>query len=183
MHFVAAVTEELGDLQGIAVGVGPVSAAVATARWLAEVRPKAVVLVGTAGAYEGGPAVGTVVAGRRIAHGDAAASAGLAYVPRPPPPLDSDPGLLAALGLTEVDVVGVAAITTDLPAAKALSVGGSVEHMEAYGFAAACHGAGVPFAVVLGIANAVGPDAHAQWRGNRASAEAAARNAARRVIA
>jgi 3-methyl-2-oxobutanoate hydroxymethyltransferase len=43
--------------------------------------------------------------------------------------------------------------------------------------ALACQEAGVPFLAVLGIANEVGPQAHAQWRAHRAEAEAAARRA------
>ena len=51
----------------------------------------------------------------------------------------------------------------------------SVEHLEAYGVAFACRESGVPFVVVLGISNVVGPDAHIQWLTHRDAAQDAAR--------
>jgi purine-nucleoside phosphorylase len=80
-------------------------------------------------------------------------------------------------------VVCCTAITTDPGVAGALAAEGDVEHMEAFGVAWACARAGVPFAAVLGITNAVGPNAHAEWKANRAAAQAAAVIAARDWIA
>lgn len=140
------------------------------------------VLVGTAGAYPGGPAVGTVVCARSVCLAYGVAALGLGYVPLAPPPLESDPALREALGLPEVDVVTVGAITTSPVLAAALAQLGQVEHMEAYAVARAAERNGRAFAVVLGISNEVGPDAHAQWLHNRAAVEASARAAAARLL-
>lgn len=172
---VAAAPQELGDLRGEVLGVGPVVAAAAMARILAPNPPQGVVMVGTAGAYPGGPPVGTVVKARRVGLADGAAASGLGYTPRPPPPIPADPRLLARLDAELADVLTVGAVTTDLTLAGRLSDGWQVEHLEAYGAAWACAAAGVPFVAVLGIANDVGPAAHAQWLTHRNAAQDAAR--------
>ena len=45
--------------------------------------------------------------------------------------------------------------------------------------AMACQQADIPFAVVLGVANDVGPSAHAQWLSHREAAQEVARRAVR----
>jgi futalosine hydrolase len=180
--FVAAVESELGELPGVALGVGPLRAAATLARALATApRPSAIVLVGTAGAYPRPPGAppapqpGDVVVSDRLGWADLGATAGLGYVPLAPPPLASDPGLVAALGGRAASVLTLASITTDPAQAEHLGVDWEIEHMEAYGAALAAAEAGVPFVAVLGVSNAVGPGAHAAWKANRAAAEAAAR--------
>ena len=175
--FVAAVNEELGELEGEALGVGPVVTAARMARLLATRRPDGVVMVGTAGAYPGGLGIGKACKARRVGLADGAAAMGLGYTPRPPPPIPCDPRLSARVDLPEADVLTVGAITTDATLADRLSDGWSVEHLEAYGVAAACADAGVPFLVVLGIANRVGRNAHAEWLAWRNAAQSAAREA------
>jgi len=182
MLLLAAVDEELGGLTGEIIGVGPVvaaaRAAVAIERWT----PSAVLLIGSAGAYPGGPAVGRAVAAARVGLGAGAAALGLAYVPRSPPPIHADPDLLARLDLPRCDVLTVGAITTDLGLVAALGAGWQVEHMEAYGVAVACQDRGVPFLAVLGIANHVGPDAHTQWLLHRERAHEAVLEAVRPLL-
>jgi purine-nucleoside phosphorylase len=178
----AAVAEELGSLPGRTVGVGPVVAAATAAHLLTELRPDAVVLIGTAGSYRGGPPVGQACAARRVGLADGAATMGLGYVPRPPSPLPCDPRLLARANLPVVDVLNTGAITTDPVLAGRLADGWQVEHLEAFGVAAACAAARVPFVALLGIANQVGPDAHAQWLTHRNAAQDAAREAAAALI-
>jgi purine-nucleoside phosphorylase len=99
--------------------------------------------------------------------------------------LQADPALSARLGLPSSAVLTVPAITTDPEMVTALTgaAGGpwAVEHLEAAAVALACAAVGVPFACALGIANRVGPDAHAEWLANRAAAEAGARAAAARA--
>lgn len=181
---VAAVAEELGPVPGRTVGVGPVIAAATAARVLAELRPTGVVMVGTAGSYRDGPPIGRACAARRVGLADGAAAMGLGYVPRPPAPVVCDPRLLErASGLPVVDVLNTGAITTDPLLAGRMADGWQVEHLEAYGVAAACAAAGVPFLAVLGIANQVGPDAHAQWLTHRDAAQETARAAALAVLA
>jgi purine-nucleoside phosphorylase len=182
IRVVAAVREELGDLDGIALGVGVLPAGIAAARLLATERPDGVVLVGTAGAYPGGPAVGSVVTASVLDLGSGARAMGLGYVPLAPGPLPSDPALRARLALPEATVVSLVAITTDPTLAARLGADWQVEHMEAYGVAAACAAVGVPFAAVLGITNDVGPGAHAEWRANRDTCQRAAVAAVARLL-
>ena len=181
MLFVSAIREELGALPGEPLGVGPVVAAIRMATLLERLQPRAVCFIGTAGAYAGGPAVGTVIASRRVGLSPSVAVMGLGYVPRPPRPVESDRSLLDRLELPRADVLTVSAITTDPTLMARLSDGWQVEHMEAYGVGLACHKAEVPFVAVLGIANRVGPDAHTEWLENQASAQDAARAAAGRL--
>ncbi len=177
MLMMAAAREELGELDGEVVGVGPIMAAVRAATLIAQQRPTGVVLVGTAGAYAGGPSIGTAIASTRLGLSYGVAALGLGYVPRAPPPVPGDSQMLARLDLPGHAVLTVGAITTDPALAGRLSEAWTVEHLEAFGVAWACHQAGVPFVAVLGITNDVGPEAHVQWLTHRDHAQAAARDA------
>lgn len=183
MLLVAAAREELGELDGEVVGVGPVVAAARAAAILARRLPEFVVMVGTGGAYEGGPPIGTAIAASRVGLSYGVASMGLGYVPRPPNPVMCDEALLRKLGLPQHDVLTTGAITTDLQLAERIADGYSVEHLEAFGVAIACKHAGVPFVAVLGIANRVGPAAHTEWLTHRDEAQEAAREALRPLLA
>lgn len=178
----AAVREELGELEGEMVGIGPVEAAARSAALLETRRPSHVVLLGSAGAYAGGPAVGTAVASRQLGLSWGVAALGLGYVPGAPPTLRGDPEMLSRVDVPAHDVLTVGAITTDPDLAARLSDGWTVEHMEAYAVAVACHHARIPFLAVLGIANDVGPDAHVQWLTHRDEAQSAARRAVRTLM-
>ena len=179
---VAAVREELGDLAGTALGVGPVVAAARMARVLAEERPAGVVMLGTAGAYPDGPAVGAVVQAGRLGLADGAAAMALGYTPLPPKPVRADHGLLPGLSVPVHDVLTMGAVSTDMVLTERLGDGWDVEHLECFGAAWACMDAGVPFTAVLGIANRVGPDAHAEWLTWRGRAQDAARSAVRGAL-
>jgi nucleoside phosphorylase len=173
---VAAAREELGEMDGEAVGVGPIVAAARAAAIVSRLRPSRVVLIGTAGAYRDGPPVGAAVAGSRIGWASGVAALGLGYVPRAPAPIacELDPRLRCEWH----PILTVGAVTTDSGlAGRFATAGWSVEHLEAYAVALACAEAGIPFLAVLGIANEVGPDAHVQWLANRDSAQDAARRA------
>lgn len=183
MLFVSAIQDELGDLAGEPLGVGPVVAAIRMATLLERLKPAAVCFIGTAGTYGSEPRVGSVIASRRIGLSPSVAVMGLGYVPRPPRPVECDRLLLESLGLERADVLTVSAITTDPTLMARLADGWQVEHMEAYGVGLACHKAEVPFVAVLGIANRVGPDAHTEWLENQAEAQDAARAAARNLRA
>lgn len=179
----AAAPEELGDLPGEVVGVGPVVAATSAARILSAKRPQAVVLIGTAGAYAGGPPIGTAIAGRKNGLSWGVAAMGLGYVPRAPKALKGDAQLLARVDLPVADILTVGAITTDRTLARRIADGYTVEHMEAFGVACAADQLGIPFLAVLGITNEVGPDAHVQWLTHRDAAQKAARDAIRPLLA
>jgi len=177
MLLMAAAREELGDLEGAVVGVGPVVAAAKAAEILAREHPSRVVMVGTAGSYAAGPPVGAAIASARLGMSYGVATLGFGYVPRAPGPIDGDPEMLATLGLPRHNVLTVGAVTTDAKLAERLSDGWTVEHLEAYAVALACRERRIPFIAVLGIANTVGADAHVQWLTNRDMAQQAARDA------
>lgn len=178
MLLLAAAREELGDLDGHVVGIGPVVAASSAARLLATQKPQGVVMVGTGGAYPGGPPINTAIAARQVGLSTGVAAMGLGYVPRPPEPVACDARLLSKLDVAKHNVLTVQAVTTDPILVERLADGWTVEHLEAFGVAYACYQAGVPFVAVLGISNLVGPDAHRQWLTNRDAAQQAARDAA-----
>lgn len=163
IRVVAAVGEELGSMPGTVLGVGMIAAATSTARLLATDRPEGIVLIGTAGAFPGGPAIGAVVVATSVGLGCAASTLGLGYIPRAPGPIETDANLCLALNLPSVRVLTNLAITTDAGLADRFAAEWEVEHMEAYAVAYACADAGIPFAAVLGITNTVGPNAHAEW--------------------
>lgn len=174
---VSAVAEELGPLEGEPLGIGAVAAAARMARLLSRAAPDGVVLLGTGGAYPAGPAIGEACVARRVGMSSGVAAMGLGYVPRAAATLPCDPRLLGRLKLPWADVLTVDAVTTDPVLAGRLGDRWTVEHTEAYGAAAACADAGVPFVAVLGIAWRAGPDANAQWLARRREAQEAARQA------
>ena len=183
MLVVAAAREELGDLEGEVVGVGPVVAAATAATLLERRRPEVCVMIGTGGAYPGGPPLGSAVVASRLGLSWGVAVLGLGYVPRPPSPIESDRRLLSVLpDLPRAHVLTTGAVTTDVTLAGRLADGWVVEHLEAYAVAWACQRQGIPFVAVLGIANEVGPNAHVQWLTHRDAAQRAAREAVQPLL-
>ena len=177
MLVLAAASQELGNLAGEVVGVGPVVAAARAARILETHNPNRVVMVGTAGAYAGGPPVGSAIVSERLGMSYGIAALGLGYVPRAPSTIPGDRDLISRINLDAHAVLTVNAVTTDAKLASRLSDGWTVEHLECYAVAFACQERGIPFVAVLGIANDVGADAHVQWLTNRDAAQKAARDA------
>lgn len=179
------------------VGVGLCEAAAGAARLIERQRPRAVVLVGTAGLYPGADkdrgsalAVGKVALARSFHLASEAVAREAAYLPEPlPAQVDSTPQLLqeliAATGLSVADVACPIGITRTTALAQQLrkSTGAALENLEGFAVARAAAAAGVPFVAVLGIANIVGPEAHAQWRTHGATAAAAACSAIRTWLA
>jgi futalosine hydrolase len=162
-------------------GIGLPAAAVGAATHVGELAPRAVVLVGTCGAYAGaGLAIGDVIVARRLRLVDPASLAGAAQFPEPMAiTADADGPLteaFAALGVRACCLATTLAITVDDVAAArvARGSGAEVEHLEAHGVATACAARGVPFAAVLGVANFVGARGRAEWRANHRLAEVAA---------
>lgn len=186
LGIVAAVEAELGGLPGVAVGVGPLRAAASTARLLAGDAFDGLVLVGSAGSYPGGPAVGSVVVSRWMGWADAGSITGKAYAPVPVQPLLGASWLRERTSAPEADILTVPSITTDPEVVAALQHQGKrtwqVEHLEAMGVAVACAAAGTPFVALLGIANRVGPTAHGEWKANRDAAEGRARAAVQELL-
>ncbi len=150
---VAATERELCGLEGLVCGIGPVEAAAATARALAQVRPNAVVHVGIAGAR--GITPGTIVLGAEAVYCDATWDA----IPRRVLP---DAGLLEAARavLPEAPVLAIG---------TSARVGGTppeleVEAMEGFAVLRAATLAGVPAIEVRAVSNEVAEPDRALWR-------------------
>ena len=161
---VAATERELAPVDGaraLVCGIGPVEAAVATARALAEERPDAVLHVGIAGAHGLEPL--TLVLGSEAVYCDAAG-------PLVPARSLPDAGLLDRLRTAfpdaEVRPIGTSA-----------RVGGShgvdVEAMEGFAVLRACELAGVPAVEVRVVSNAIDEPDRALWRFDEAFAKLA----------
>jgi futalosine hydrolase len=173
------------------VGIGLPMAAAGTAMHVAELRPKAVVAVGSCGAYSGRKpsdaggastplSIGDVVVARRICLVDASAYAGLTQFPEPmSTAIDASAALaeeLVRAGGTQADLATTLAITVDDSTAAGIAQGAraQAEHLEAFGMAAACAARGIPFACALGVANFVGSRARDEWRMHHRRAASAA---------
>jgi futalosine hydrolase len=153
---VAATARELAAVEGaetLACGIGPVEAAVETARALAELRPDALLHVGVAGAR--GLPVGAAILGTEAVYTDIAAA--IPVVERAAP----DAGLLAALSDAIPEL-------RPLPIGTSAYVGGTtgfeVEAMEGFAVLRAAELAGVPAVEVRVVANEIGEPDRAKWR-------------------
>ena len=159
MLVVAATELELARLEGLETfccGIGPVEAALQTARRLEERRPEAVLQVGIAGARGLEPL--SVVLGSEAVYCDVIdPSSTLPRVERVRP----DAGLLERVraGLPEAHV---------LPIATCGKVGGGtgfdVEAMEGFGVLRACELAGVPAVELRVISNSPDESDRTRWR-------------------
>jgi purine-nucleoside phosphorylase len=147
-------------------GVGAIAAAAATARLLAG-RPAARVLfVGTCGAYDGRLAVGQLISASAALAVSLEVLEGRAYRPElERARWDATLQLPFPAHLVAVPP----AITVDAAGAARLAALAPAEHLELSGVFAAAHAAGVPVGAALGVANRVGPGAHAEWRANHAA--------------
>jgi futalosine hydrolase len=151
---VAATVRELGGLDGLVCGVGPVEAAVHTARALAERPPGAVLHVGLAGCRRGcGLAPPALVIGAEAVYDDV-------VVPLAPRRALPDARLVEAARRVLPDA-------PVLPIGTSGTVGGTrghdVEAMEGYAVLRACALAGVPAVEVRAIANEIEEEDRALW--------------------
>lgn len=152
---VAATERELAAVEGARTavcGIGPVEAAAATARALAEDRPDAVLHVGIAGARGLEPL--TLVLGSEALY------------------CDSSGPLVPSLALPDGELLarlhGAFPEARLCPIGTSASVGGSrsvdVEAMEGFAVLRACELAGVPAVEVRVISNEIGEPDRALWR-------------------
>jgi purine-nucleoside phosphorylase len=170
-----------------AVGVGAVDAGIAAAGLLRDVRPARLLFVGTAGVYggarSGAPAIDDAVVVDRAHLISTATLRQESYAPAPLiTEVLCDAALVRRLARSSGDdatPVGAACplAITRAPAlarriARACRAG--VENLELFSVGRAAALAGVPFAAVVGIANRVGPTAHAEWKAHHRSASRAA---------
>lgn len=167
----SAFAPELGSLAGdpppgweaATVGIGVVTAAVATARLLAERRPEAVLFLGTCGRYDERLALFECLwASEAIATSQEERQGG-AYRPG----LERIRWASTLPGPLPPQAVAVPpAITKTLEGSALLASVAPAEHLELTGVFAACHAAGVPCGGALVVVNDVGPEAPAQWKAN-----------------
>ena len=160
-------------------GIGAVTAAVQTARLLQEHRPGRLLFVGTCGAYDGRLAVGDVLSAGQAIATSVEEVEGRAY--RPSAEVTRWPATWA-LPLPVHDVAVPPAVTITDAGARSLARIASAEHLELTGVFAACAAAGVPAAAALGVANRVGPGAHAEWKRENARVSARVVEAIRTVL-
>jgi futalosine hydrolase len=158
---VAATGRELVPVEGahaLVCGIGPIDAAISTARAIAEEQPTTVLNVGIAGARELEPL--TLVLGSEAVYCDAD---GPLVESRAVP----DPDLLSRLR----DAFPDARV---LPIGTSARVGGShgvdVEAMEGFGVLRACASAGVPAVEVRVVSNELGEPDRALWQFDEAFA-------------
>lgn len=163
------------------VGVGMVEAAAGAARAIAQTLPSHLVLLGTAGVFEGAPfEPPQAVWAQRLELGvvdDDVRAQIPAPMPRQVTPSASwGKAVARAAGLPSAQVACPLAITRDPVRARTLSLatGTQLENLEAFAVARAAAHARVPLAVILGVANTVGPSGQAQWRAHGDAAAAAA---------
>ena len=151
-------------------GVGAVQAAVGTYRLLLAHRPARVLLVGTCGAYDDRLPLGAVFAVAAAIATSVEELEGRAYRP------GAERSRWEAtwkLPLPAHDVAVTPAVTTSAAGARVLARVAPAEHLEVTGVLAACAEGGVPAGAVLGVANRVGPSAHAEWVRENARVSAA----------
>jgi nucleoside phosphorylase len=170
----------------VAVGVGPVEAAIGATRAIAAHTPRRVIFVGTAGAYERGastPAIRSAAVVDDLSAVSTAALRGDAYLPevqirRAAASRPLCRALAAGLA-APAPVLGAAcpvAVTRSAALGRriARATGAALENLEAFAVARAAAAAGVPFGAVLGVANRVGPAGHREWRAHHPAASQAA---------
>jgi nucleoside phosphorylase len=159
MLVIAATDRELGfvrDAETFCCGIGPVEAALQTARALAERRPEAVLHIGIAGAR--GIAPPALVIGSESVYCDVIdPSSTLARVER----IDPDAAFLARVRTALPEALL-------LPIATSGRVGGGtacdVEAMEGFGVLRACALAGVPAVELRAISNVPDESDRGAWR-------------------
>jgi len=72
-------------------------------------------------------------------------------------------------------------VTASDEEARRLAASAAVEHLESFAVLSVAQGR-VPATAVLAVANVVGANAHAEWKANRAMAEAAAADAVGKLL-
>jgi len=154
---VAATELELCGHEGLACGIGPVEAAATTAAALTELRPRAVVHVGIAGARRLTP--GSVVVGTESVFVDLAAE--IPVVNRVSP--DAHLVERARAALPEAIHLPIATSAAVSAPGHTRSHDLRVEGMEGFGVLRACELAGVPAVEVRAVSNELGEADRALW--------------------
>lgn len=162
---VAATAKELAAGDGwdaLRCGVGPVEAAAATARAIAEQRPRAVLHVGVAGARRSRAlAPGSLVVGTEARYHDLMEGLPVAWAARvvTPPAAIVDALVRAMPGAVALPIGTSARVGGTLHAESC-----DVEAMEGFGVLRAAERAGIPAIEVRAISNDVEESDRARWR-------------------
>jgi purine-nucleoside phosphorylase len=149
--------------RAVLTGIGAITAAATTARILCEMRPKAVLFIGTCGAYGERLNVGDCIAASEVIAVSVSEIQRRAFRPS----LETTRWSASwELPLPKHAVAVPPAITSSSEDTALLGQIADVEHLELAGVFAACHLVDVPVTAALTVANRVGPNAHAEWRAN-----------------
>jgi nucleoside phosphorylase len=159
---VAATARELGDVEGVTCGIGPVEAAAVTARALVLRRPALVLHVGLAGGR--GLEPGDVVIGTESVYVDLSAAIAVVTSVEPAAELVAAAGW--ALPSASQQPIGTSASVGALRGSERDDV--AVEAMEGFGVLRACELAGVPAVEVRVISNEIGEEDRGRWEIERA---------------
>lgn len=165
----------------LAAGVGPVAAAVKTAKVLANTKYGLVVSAGIGGGFPGRAEVGSLVVANEIVAADLGAETPQGFISLDelgfgPTRIPVDAGLVngvtgallaAKLPVNTGPVLTLSTVTGSAESAAELAArvpGAVAEAMEGYGVALATHHLGVPVLELRAISNLVGPRDRAAWR-------------------
>jgi futalosine hydrolase len=175
-----AVVAGAGELVDVAVvGVGPASAAAATARLLATARTpyRAVISAGIGGGFAERVGIGGLVVATRSIAADLGAQAPDRFLPLDElgfgtARYEADPDLVRGLTGALPDAVAGPVLTVSTTTGTAAGTAtlrdrypdAVAEGMEGFGVATAAAQAGVAYAELRGISNAIGPRDRAGWR-------------------
>lgn len=154
------------------VGFGPAVSGATTARGIAAVAPRAVVLLGSCGVYPGLPQYqphDVLVATRVVALDHAVVQGGSEWPAPMATEFEASAPIVAALAARHRTYAALVASPSSSTRSDALAsrvaqvLGAHGESTEAFGVAAAAAGAGVPFACVLGLSHVVGSTGRSDW--------------------
>ena len=149
------------DWSTACTGVGAISAAVATARLIAERNPESVLFLGTCGHYDDRLKAGDLIWALEAIATSLGEAQGGAYRPG----IERTRWSATLEGpLPGHAVVVPPAITVTREGAALLAKFAPAEHLELTGVYAACAAAGIQVGAALAVVNEVGPDANAQWK-------------------
>jgi len=157
------------DIDYAMVGIGAIHAAKNAERVAEKARGRKVIFVGTAGIF-GKFSTVKLMCARQVLWMPACERANIAYsIPGLHPPIDlpAPPSWVADLELATVvcgpTISKTALLSTELPEKLQQPV---VENLELYSCIAEIMASAQETVILLGITNAIGPDAHQQWKKN-----------------
>lgn len=155
-------------------GIGPINAAVAVSKYLAEYRPRHVVFVGSVGAVSTKTKLLSVISAKSASMIDPCELLGktetlaVGY-----PIIGADRRWLKRMTKLTPELIHAGVYTTvGLTRSKSLAnkIGkdsrGEFESLELYGLAAACKAAGIPWNSIQVVTNHLGPNGHTEWKRN-----------------